>query len=295
MQEIVMGEDQLDELIFDEYLLRSLPKHELGRSILGTEHSLKAMTQAQVKKYYKSQYCGKNLIVAAAGNIDHEELVQAVRKKLGQKSKRQKVKLSKKPKHKPFRAAIEKQTEQLHLLMGLPCPSFKDKDRFEAFIVNALLGGGMTSRLYQSVREKKGLVYTVYSSLNTFKDFGLINIYAASEVKNMKSVIKTIFTELKKAKRMGITEADLKLFKTQVVGSLLLGADDIENRMQSIAVNEMVFEKYKPVEEIVEEINQVSVKSVNKFIREKFDFSQMGAILMGGGAEELKEWFINEA
>jgi predicted Zn-dependent peptidase len=244
-------------------------------------------------KYYRERYSGSNLIVSATGNIDHAELVESVEKLLGNKPKKRLKIHRTKPKHRPFRAVINKKTEQLHFLLGLPCASFKDRNRFEAFIINALLGGGMTSKLYQSVREKKGLVYSIYSSLNTFDDFGVINVYAGCEQDNMKPVIRTIATELRRVKRNGITDGELELFKTQVAGSLLLGADDIDNRMQSIGVNEMVFGKYKPVDEIIDEINAVTAKSVNQYLKKIFDFDEMGAILMGGGADELKDWFLD--
>lgn len=292
LQEITMSEDQLEDLVYDIYLENCFKGHELGRSILGTEKSISSMKMSQVKRYYRQKYCGAHLIVAAAGNVDHQEIVETAEKLLRAKGPaRLKKEPILKPRHRAFRAVIDKPTEQLHFLAGMPCSSFRDRDRFEAYIVNALLGGGMTSKLYQSVREKKGLVYSIYSTLNTFKDIGLINIYAASEPKNMKSVIKTIFTELKKSQKMGISSSDLSLFKTQIKGSILLGADDIETRMQSIAVNEMVFSKYKPVEEIIAEIDEVTVSSVNRFIREKFDFKNLGALLIGGGAGELEEWF----
>jgi predicted Zn-dependent peptidase len=293
LQEISMGDDNLEELIFDEYLDRCLPKHPLGRSILGTAQSITAMTQKQVMQKYKERYSGNNLIISAAGNVDHTELVEAVKKLLGQKVKRKLKFDRRRPRHRKFRAVIEKPVEQLHLLLGLPCTSFKDRQRFEAFILNALLGGGMTSKLYQKVREKKGLVYSVYSALNTFEDFGVINIYASCEKDNMKSVIKTIASELRRIKKHKVTQGDIDLFKTQVSGALLLGSDDIENRMQSIGINEMVFKKYKPVDEILEEVNAVTRRSVNEYLDKTFDLEQMGAILMGGGAYELKDWFMD--
>ena len=292
LQEIVMGDDNLEEAIYDEYLSHCLPKHPLGRPILGTTPSIQKMTQKQILRYYKERYSGNNLIVAAAGNIDHTELVEAVEKLLGQKPKRKLKFPRSKPKHRAFRRVIDKPVEQLHLLLGLPCASFKDRDRFEAFIVNALLGGGMTSKLYQSVREKKGLVYSIYSALNTFDDFGILNIYAGCEKENMKQVIRTISSELRRVRKNGVSEGELELFKTQVAGSLLLGADDIDNRMQSIGVNEMVFRKYKPVDDIIAEVNAVTRQSVNQYLKRTFDFDSIGAVLMGGGANELKDWFL---
>lgn len=292
LQEIAMSEDNLEELIYDEYLSRCLPKHPLGRSILGTVRSIETMTQKQLLRYYRERYSGNNLIISASGNVDHGELVESVEKLLGNKPQKKQLSHRTRPKHRPFRTVIEKSGEQLHLLLGIPCSSFRDKHRFEAFIINTLLGGGMTSKLYQSVREKKGLVYSVYSSLNTFEDFGVINIYASCDKGNMKSVVRTIFTELRRIIKNGVSEGDLGLFKTQVVGSLLLGADDIENRMQSIGINEMVFGKYKPVDDVIAEINEVTVKSVNQYLDKTFDLKSMGAILMGSGAEELKQWFL---
>lgn len=292
LQEIVMGDDNLEESIYDEYLSRCLPRHPLGRSILGHTESIEKMTQKQIIKYYREKYSGNNLIIAATGNIDHSELVELLEELLGSKAKRRFRASRTKPKHRAFRVAIEKKVEQLHLLLGLPCPSFKDRDRFEAFIVNALLGGGMTSKLYQSVREKKGLVYSIYSALNTYEDFGVLQIYSSCEKENMKKVISTISSELRRIRKNGVTEGELQLFKTQVAGALLLGSDDIENRMQSIGVNEMVFKKYKPVDEIINEVNAVTRQSVNQYLKRTFNFEDMGAVLMGGGAEELKDWFL---
>ena len=292
LQEIAMGEDQHDEVIYDVYMDQSLGRNPVGRPIAGSVESISKMKQKQVLEYYKKQYTGSNLIVSAAGNIDHKLIVKMSERLLGRKAKTKKIVPRKKPTHRPSRDVIEKPTEQLHLLFGMPCSSFTDKDRFEAFIVNALLGGGMTSKLYQSVREKRGLVYTVYSSLNTFDDFGFMNIYAACEPKNMKRVVKNILSELRALKKRGISEGQLKLFKTQVTGSLLLGADDVENRMQSIAVNEMVFQQYKPIELIIEEINRVTVASVNKYIRERINMSNMAGVLLGCNAEEFRYGFM---
>lgn len=293
LQEISMGEDNIEELVYDIFLEEALPRHPLGRPILGHVDSVSKMTQKKILSYYKEKYSGQNIIVSASGNIDHQELVDAVEKYLGSKLKRRFYQNRTRPKARVFRKVLEKPSEQLHLLLGLPCSSFKDRNRFEAFIVNALLGGGMTSKLYQSVREKRGLVYSIYSTLNTFDDFGMINVYASCEAKNMKSVIKNISSELKRVRRQGVTDSDLEMFKTQVNGSVLLGADDIENRMQSIAVNEMVFKKYKPVDAIVDEINSVTSKSVHQFIDRYLELDQISALLVGKGALELEDWFMD--
>ena len=240
-------------------------------------------------EYYRRNYCGNNIIISAAGNLDHEELVQLTKKFLKSKSKRRFKNRRKKPTHKAFRSVVEKDTEQLHLLVGFPCTSFRDAHRFEAFVVNTLLGGGMTSKLYQSIREKRGLVYSIYSSLNTFDDFGLINIYAACEPKNMKAVMKNIVSQVKQVRQKGLTESELEMFKTQVIGAILLGSEDIENRMTSLGVNELVFEKYRPVEDVVEEIKKVSLKSVELFMEKYLNLSDSGWLLMGAQASRFEQ------
>lgn len=290
LQEIAMGDDDLEDLSYDIYFDKSLRKNPLGRPILGTEESISRMTQKQVMEYYKKNYSGSNIIISAAGCLEHQALVEFVQKYLGRKAKGRKVAPRRKPVHKPFRHAIAKEaSEQTHLLVGFPCTSFRDSHRFEAFVLNTLLGGGMTSKLYQSVREKRGLVYTIYSSLNTFEDFGLINIYAACEPKNMKAVIRSIVSEVKRVRQKGLTKNELELFKTQVVGGLLLGSEDIENRMTSLGVNEMVFERYKPVETIVEEIKKVSVESVSHLIDSYLNLEDSGWLLLGAEADQFKD------
>lgn len=291
LQEIASGEDNLEEMIYDIFFEKVYAGHSLATPILGTPESIQKMNQKNIIEYYKNNYTGSQLIVSAAGNIDHQELVEAIEKKLGNKKKIRKKDLRKSPKWNVVKTAIEKPSEQMHILLGFPTASFKDKFRFEAFILNTLLGGGMTSKLYQSVREKKGLVYTIHSSLNTFTDSGSVLIYAAADKKNVKKVVQIISKELRRIRKEGVSQHELDLYKTQVIGSILLGSDDIENRMTSIGVNEMVFEKYKSVEDVINEINNITKKSVNTFIKDKLDLDLISGVILGSAAKELEPWW----
>lgn len=290
LQEIAMSDDSLEELIYDIYLDRTLPKHPLGRPILGTAETVSGMTLKDIRQFYKQHYGANRIIVSAAGALDHDEFVKGVQKYLGKKKKSQ-VKLAKKTlDNKRIQWVEDRPVEQLHFLMGVPCPSFKSTKRFESFVVNAFLGGGMTSRLYQQVREKRGLAYSIYSSLNTFEDFGMLNIYAACEPRQMKQVIESVLQEIARLKKQGIGRNELSQFKTQVKGNLLLGAEDIDSRMSSIAINEMVFGEYKSVENVIEELDRVSVESVNHFMHKYFDMKKASCVLMGGGAQGHTKW-----
>ena len=291
LQEIAMSEDNHEDIIYDIFYDQAYGVHPLGRPILGTPGSLATMTQKKVMDYYKKAYTGKNIIVSAAGCIDHEEFLTILKKRLGAKKKSDLKNQRKKPRWLRRRHVVEKQAEQVHMLLGVPTASFKDDSRFEAVITNTLLGGGMTSKLYQSVREKRGLVYSIHSMLNTHIDSGMLTIYAGTEAKNAKRVGDLISKEVQKVRKQGVSRHDVEMFKTQVIGSILLSSDDIENRMTSLGVNEMVFGGYRSVESVIEEIKEVSVDSVNRYIREDLDLSQAAGILLGPEVKGLSSWW----
>jgi predicted Zn-dependent peptidase len=293
LQELNASEESNEELIYDEFLARCYRKSSVGNPIIGSRETLEKMKKKDVEAYYKSHYTGSNIIVSCAGSLEHDKLVEKVRQLFHSKKRSRKNKPQKKPDFLPFADVINKTSDQIHMLVGLPSTSFKDKYRFESFIVNALLGGGMTSKLFQSVREKKGLAYTIYSSLNTFMDTGFIGIYSAVETKNVKKLVDTIVAEMKRVKKYGVNRPDIKLFKTQVTGSILLGSDDIENRMTSLGINEMVFGVYKPVDEIINEVQTVSSASIDEYIEKFFQLDNIGALLIGEGVSPLESWWKN--
>ena len=291
LQEIAMTDDNPEELIYDLLFEKSYAGNPVAAPILGTIKSVAGMSQQKVTNYYKSRYTGKNIIVSVAGDLGHQVFLDAVQMKLRKKKRAKDIPTRVKPRWKVNRSAVEKTSEQVHLLIGLPTASFQDPRRFEAYIVNTLLGGGMTSKLYQSVREKKGLVYTIHSMLNTFVDAGSMMIYAGADIKSIPKVTETIGREFKKLKRLGISASDVELFKTQVVGSILLGSDDIENRMTSIAVNEMVFGDYRSVDSVIQQIQKVTRTSVNDFINSYFETEKISGVLMGSGVEQLNKFW----
>jgi predicted Zn-dependent peptidase len=293
LQEIQMSEDNLEDYIFDLYFQKIYgATNSMGWPILGTEQSIQTMKRSQILDYFKRRYSGDRIIVSVAGAVEHEAVVRLAEKLVKPKLKRGPKAKRKKPRIIPFRQVVEKPSEQVHILMGFPAASFQDRMRFEAYIVSALLGGGMTSKLYQSVREKRGLVYTIYSQLTTFVDTGLMLIYAGARTQNAKKVIELTLEEIAKIKKNGVTERELDLFKTQVTGQILLSSDDIENRMNSLGVNEMVFGKYRPVDEIIAEINKVTAKSLDEYIDKYLDPKRMGLLLLGACPKQDFEPFV---
>lgn len=290
LQEIAMSDDAPEDLIYDYFFEGVYKNHPLGRQILGLSKTIEKMTQKKVNEFYNHFYQGSNLIISAAGSIDHDQFVIACQKYFKTRKKFTGKLQRRAPRWKICRNIYEKDIEQTHILVGFPASSFNDKYRFEAFILNALLGGGMTSRLYQSIRERQGLAYSVFSSLNTNVDSGNITVYAATDSKNVKKVIQIISDELLRIKKQGIKEKDIELFKTQVRGQLLMGSDDIENRMSSLGVNEMIFEKYKSVDEVIVEVNKVTEKSMREYLKKYFDLQKTSVVLLGPELNAYKKW-----
>ncbi len=290
LQEIAMCDDADEEIIYDYFYQEVYKNHPLSRQILGQSETIQKMTQKKVIDFYKRFYQGSNLIVSAAGPIDHDELVIQSQKLFRTRKKFNAPTVRRAPRWKVSRKIYEKEMEQVHILLGLPATSFQDKYRFEAFIVNSLLGGGMTSRLYQAVRERQGLAYSIYSSINTNVDSGNITIQAGTDTTKVKRVLNIIADELLRLKRDGFKKSDIELFKTQVRGQLLMGSDDIENRMSSLGVNEMIFNEYRSVEDVIASVDAVSEKSVKAYLQEHYDLSKVSVALMGPKLKIHQQW-----
>jgi predicted Zn-dependent peptidase len=302
VQEIMMSEDQLEDFVFDQYMEMAYPTGPLGKPILGTVKSIEGMKRDTIVDFHRRNYTPENIVVSVAGNLDHGHVVDLVEKHLkfpaGARAPRA-TPASKKarelaiahkgkealkhvrPEIAQFRNVIRKPSEQVHILIGHPTINYTDRLRFDAIIVNTLLGGGMTSRLYQTVREERGLVYSVYSQLMTFVDSGMNMIYAGTDAKKTPDVIELILKELRLLKKSGVKKSDIEFFKTQVKGSILLGAEDVENRMNSLAVNEMSFGRYRPVEDVIAGIESVTNDTIHEFIETRMDIDQLGMLLIG--------------
>jgi predicted Zn-dependent peptidase len=281
LQEMNMVGDELDEYAYDLFFSNIYKKHELGRPILGTQKSLVGTSRSKLYDFYLKRYHGHNMIVSVAGNVDHEFVCEALRRTLNLRRRSITLPERKKPHWRPFALAERRDSEQAHVIIGLQAPHHKDKLRYESYILNALLGGGMTSRLYQKIREKQGLSYTVYSMLQSFVDSGVLTIYAGTSGKHVPTVVGTIMRELESLTKRGVSSSELKFFKKQVIGAFLLDADDVESRMNSITHNEAVFNAYKSVEETIRDIEAVSVDSLTQYIKKYIDLEKVGMLVVG--------------
>lgn len=297
LQEMAASNENHEEMVFETFFEKAYEGHPLGRKILGTEKSISDITRKSVENYYLHNYLPHNMVISASGSLPHKEVVRLVKKftsriphwKSDYKPKEKDQRTI--PEWKKFRECIARPTEMIHVLIGLPVPSFKDKSRFESFVLNAYLGGGMTSSLFQNVRERRGLVYNIQSTLNTHEDCGSVLVYASTEKSNVKEVVNIIVDELKRLKRQGIRKEFVEQFRKQIAGQILLGSDDMENRMTSLGINEMVFGEYRSVEQVIKDVKSVTEKSMKKYISTHLDFKNLSGLLVGSDALEFQDWW----
>lgn len=267
LQEILMSKDDIEDRVFESYFEKAFKGHSLGRTILGTTKSVSSLKRDDVYSWYKSTYSPTNLIVSASGQVDHARLVTLIKDRLGDLQMEAPEVNRQQLDWEPFAHREESEDgEQTHVLVSFEGAKYADTNRFDAYLLNTLLGGGMTSRLYQKVREENGWAYSVFSMLNTYTDFGSHIIYAATDGENERNVLSAVLDEIELVTKKGIPSDELDYFKKQAVGQIIIASEDIENRMHSLAVNEMVFREYKPVSSVVKEIEAVSDKSLQEYI-----------------------------
>ncbi|HOJ95179.1 MAG TPA: pitrilysin family protein, partial [Fervidobacterium nodosum] len=266
LEEIKNYEDEPDEIIHDEFEKLLFNPHPLGYNILGTRESLENLNKKEIENYKKIHYSSDNIIICAAGNIPHQKLVDLSYKYFGElkKTKNGYKRVSPKVKKKAEVLKIEKPIQQAHLCYGSYAFNVSDERRFPLLILNTLLGDGMSSRLYQSVREKKGLAYSVYSFANLLTDIGSFGVYAGIDKCKLDVSLLLIEKELERIKKVPITESELKRTKAQVKGNMVLGLESMSNRMMRLAKSEIYYRKYQSVDSLIEKINKVSIEAVQK-------------------------------
>jgi len=283
-QEINMTEDSPDENLHMLFNRLFWAEHPIGRSILGTGETVSAISKEVALNYIRKSYTPENILIVAAGDVDHQEMVsyfepvfESAPGESGLSSARS-VPLSNGGLSVHFR-----ELEQVHVCLGGEAPSQVAEKRFACAMLNTIFGGNMSSRLFQEIREKRGLAYSVYSFLSTYVDAGLLGIYAGTEQRNLNRVLETIQNEIRKLCEGELTQSDLAAAKEHLIGGIYLASEGADNRMMRIAKNEFVFGKYVDYEELVSSLEQVSIDEVvetanDTFRKSKISFAALGPL-----------------
>lgn len=282
LEEINMYEDSPEDLVHDIFSQAVWSGNSLGMPILGTGESLANLNREKIVQYFNKYYHSQNLVISVVGNIKHitaADKIKAYFEKASQSNKSTSQIVM--PSFVSEYTLKSKVTEQAHLCMGFKGVDLKSKLFYPMLLLNNVFGGAMSSRLFQKIREDRGLAYSVFSYPSSFEDCGLFSIYAGSKPDNLKSVVKLIMEEINSIKDKGITEEELYDSKEQLKGSYILGLESTSGRMISIGKSELLLKRiYSPVE-ILEKIDKVDIEIVNDIIKHIFDTDNMGAAVIG--------------
>ncbi|HEY3135567.1 MAG TPA: pitrilysin family protein [Blastocatellia bacterium] len=269
-EEIKMVEDTPDDLVHEVFVANFWPDHPLGRSILGTIDTLATFNHERVAGYFSNVYAPRNLVVAGAGNIEHEQFADMVGRYLGGLKDRPVNLSASAPSHAARRIVLDKDLEQAHLVLGMRCPSMISDDRYAVHVLNVILGGGMSSRLFQTIREEHGLAYAVYSGVNAYTDAGYLSVYAATSPAQLADVIKLSVEEFNKLKGEPVSEAELQRAKDQLKLSIMLSLESTSARMSNLARQEIFYGRQFTLDEILDRIDQVTLAHVQRVAGEIF-------------------------
>ncbi|MCU0530592.1 MAG: insulinase family protein [Syntrophales bacterium] len=285
LQEISMVEDTPDEYIHDIFEKHFWDGHSLGMPVLGTKDSVDAFDRGEVLKFFEERYRGDNLVIAAVGNLEHEKMVDLVANLFGALPPFTLRSSEEKPRTTSRLSCIEKDLEQLHLVVGTPAPATLDNQRFAGILMNSVFGGSMSSRLFQEIREKRGLAYAVRSYIVSYRDTGMLNIYVGTSKDKTQEVIDIVLAEMRRMKTERFTDKELQSAKELIKGNLLLSMESTDNRMQKLATNEIYFGRNVPPEEIVGRIEAVTAEDILSLSEQMFTRPNLSMVFLGDMAE----------
>jgi len=268
-EEIAMYDDEPGELVHDEFARAMFGDSPLGRPILGTVETITALPQGSIRRFYRRAYTPDRMIISVAGNVDHGAVVQQVRgifdDRLDPTVEAAAAREAKRRRWKgdPVRI-ISRPTEQAHLMLGTPGFVRGDDRRYAAAVLSTALGGGMSSRLFQEVREKRGLAYSVFTYAQAFADAGVFGLYAGCLPSKADTVLDVCLSELEQVARNGLDQAELQRAKGQVKGSMVLGQEDPGSRMSRLAKAELSDESVESLDTVLARVDSVDHESVHQ-------------------------------
>ena len=255
--------------------------HPLGRSILGTRENILNFDSPIIKDFFHRFYHPERIVVAVCGNVDHQRLLELVAPTFGGIVSDQNLPERHAPEISPGMRIHFRELEQVHVCLSTPGLSITDPRRFALSLLNSLLGGNMSSRLFQEIRERRGLAYSVYSYIGSHVDSGMFGIYAGIHPDNVQQTIELIVQEMNAICRTPITAAELQDAKEFTKGNLILATESVDNQMVRLAQNEIHFNEYIPLESVIEHIEAVTAEEIQELARTLFISEQSGVTLLG--------------
>jgi predicted Zn-dependent peptidase len=284
LEEIKMDEDNPDYLVHEVWTQNFWKGSALGRPILGTAKTVSSFDQQTLLNFYAGQFTPQNMVFSAAGNLEHDAFVARVEKEFGSLTASEvggAPKMAAPVATPHITLKRKKSLEQVQFCLGMPAPPVNDSRRYVVYMLNTILGGGMSSRLFQTIREDQGLAYSIYSEMNPFRDTGSLCIYAGTSVDKTQKVLQLTLQELRRLKEETVSDVELKRAKDQLKSNMVIGLESSGSRMASLARQQMYFGQFFGVDEIMEEIEAVTTADVQELAQELFQSETMALTLLG--------------
>ena len=281
LEEIKMVEDTPDDLVHELFTENFWANHPLGRPILGTKETVESLSQEGLRKYFQGVYTAPNLIVAAVGNVDHQRVRDLIGRAFDALPTTSEPITEEPPRVVPRTVIRNKELEQSHVCLGTVGYRQDHADRYNSYVMNTILGGSMSSRLFQNVREKRGLAYAVFSGLSAYRDAGSMTIYAGCANNAVGELIDVVIAELRRMKDELLPEAELQRAKDHLKGSLMLNLESTSSRMSHLARQEIYFDRQFGLDETLEGVERVTRDDIQRVARELFADDALAATVLG--------------
>lgn len=281
-EEIKMVEDTPDDLVHEIFTQTYWRGHALGRPILGTRQTVSRFARPQLADYFQRHFAPRNMLITAAGHVEHAQVMELAGKEFGAAPAGPAAAPGPAPIPNPhIKHRRKKDLEQVHICLGAPAYSQTHERRYASYILNTVLGGGMSSRLFQNIREKRGLAYAVFSNLNSFRDVGCLSVYAGTATARAREVIRLTVEELHRLKETPLSGEELQRAKDYLKGGLLLSLESTPSRMSNLARQEMYFGRYISLDEIAAAVDAVTADEVRVVARELFETDRIALTILG--------------
>jgi len=281
LQEIKMVEDTPDDLIHELFAARMWDGHPLARPILGTRENVAAYSADTIRQHFLEEYVPGRITIAVAGNVTHDRVVDLVSGCFDGFARPSAPREDSRPVMHAGVEIVTKTLEQVHLVVGFPGLDHAAPERYALYLLNDIIGGSMSSRLFQEVRERQGLVYSIYSGTQAYRDTGVLYIYAATDPQNFSKMLKVVLKEIRSLKKDGITAAELTHAKDHLKGSLMLSLESTSSRMNRLAKQEMHFGSFFTIDTMLSAIDQVRVEERQALITDLLDVQRLTLVTLG--------------
>ncbi len=282
LEELKMDQDNPEYLVHEIFSANFWKDHPIGKPILGTKETVRSFRKDTISDYYARNYVPSNITITAAGHLTHENITDLVRARFEDLPAAPLRRADPKPvTHARISVRNKKALEQVHLCLGVPSYPLSHEARFACYLLNTVLGGGMSSRLFQNIREKQGLAYAVFSELNPYSDTGCLAVYAGTSLESARKVVDSILAEFRRLKQEPIGDDELVRAKDYMKGSLMLSLESTSSRMANLARQEMYFGRFFSLDELLHSIECVTPQDVQYVAGTFFDPKQIAVTVLG--------------